>query len=140
MRSKVEKLKLKNVQIIDKLLSREAVGEVLSQADVLLLPLADFKTPYRGMSSKLYEYQAVGKPIICCSKGIPAAYVRDTYSGLVVNPGDAKGLVNAIIELKLNPDMASAMSKNGRKYAESEASIEAIGIKMIGLLNGDVIS
>ena len=76
MRSRVAELKLQNVQIIDKLLSREAVGEFLSHADALILPLVNFKTPYRGMSSKLYEYQAVGKPIICCSKGIPEVYVR----------------------------------------------------------------
>jgi glycosyltransferase involved in cell wall biosynthesis len=130
MRSRVDELKVKNVRIIDRLLSREAVGEFLSQADVLILPLADFKTPYRGMSSKLYEYQAVGKPIICCSKGLPKAYAEETNSGLVVCPGDYQALAQAITKLKANPRFATAMGKNGRKYVEHEASIEAIGSKM----------
>ena len=72
MRSKIDELNVKNVRIVDKLLSREAVAELLGQADVLVLPLVEFKKPYRGMSSKLYEYQAVGKPIICCSRGLPS--------------------------------------------------------------------
>lgn len=128
MRSRVNELKLQNVQIIDKLLSREVVGEFLNQADVLILPLANFKTPYRGMSSKLYEYQAVGKPIICCSNGIPSGYVEKTKSGLVISPGNYKALAQAVINLKSNPDVAAKMGKNGRQFVEYEVSITAIGL------------
>ncbi len=130
MRNRVKELNLTNVQIIDKLLSREAVGEYLGKADVLILPLADFKTPYRGMSSKLYEYQAVGKPIICCTNGLPKDYVEQTNSGLTVYPGDFQALIQAVLTLKNNPELARAMGGNGRKYVENEASIEAIGSKM----------
>jgi glycosyltransferase involved in cell wall biosynthesis len=134
MRTNVNDLKLKNVRIVDKLLSRDDVAGFLSQADVLILPLVDFKTPYRGMSSKLYEYQAAAKPIICCSKGLPSAYVEETQSGLVVYPGDYEALAKAVIELKENPRLAQKMGENGRKYVEHEASIEAIGSKMKKLL------
>lgn len=127
MRSRVNELKLQNVQIIDKLLSREAVGEFLSQADALILPLANFKTPYRGMSSKLYEYQAVGKPIICCSNGIPKAYMEETKSGLVVSPGNYEALTQAVINLKTNPNLAAKMGKNGHRFVEYETSIKEIG-------------
>jgi glycosyltransferase involved in cell wall biosynthesis len=130
MRFRVNELKLTNVQIVDKLLSREAVGEFLCQADVLILPLTNFKTPYRGMSSKLYEYQAVGKPIICCSQGIPRQYIEETGSGLTVDPGDYKELANAIITLKENVALSEKMGKNGCIFVKSEASIEMTGLKM----------
>jgi glycosyltransferase involved in cell wall biosynthesis len=130
MRSRVTELKLRNVHIVDKLLSREQVGEFLSQADVLILPLADFKTPYRGMSSKLYEYQAVGKPIICCSNGLPGVYVEETKSGLAICPGDYEALARAVIELKTNHLLGEIMGKNGRLFVENEASIEAVGSRM----------
>jgi glycosyltransferase involved in cell wall biosynthesis len=130
MQASVAELKLRNVVLIDKLLSREDVSKFLSQADVLILPLADFKTPYRGMSSKLYEYQAVGKPIICCSKGEPPRYVKETNSGLVVDPGDSEGLARAVLNLKEDPVLARVMGENGRKYVEKEASITAIGVKL----------
>lgn len=135
MRSKVKELGVKNVRILDKLLSRQEVGKLLGQADALILPLVEFKKPYRGMSSKLYEYQAVGKPIICCSRGLPKDYVQATGSGIVVYPSDYKGLANAVIELKKNPCLACEMGANGRRFVESEASIEAIGSRMEEIFN-----
>ena len=130
MCSKVNELDVKNVRIVDKLLSREDVAGLLSQADVLVLPLVEFKKPYPGMSSKLYEYQAVGKPIICCSRGLPSVYVKETNSGLAVYPGDYEALAKAVISLKENSNLARMMGENGRKYVETEASIEAVGLKM----------
>jgi glycosyltransferase involved in cell wall biosynthesis len=138
MCSKVDALKVKNVRIIDKLLSREAVGELLDQADALILPLVEFKKPYRGMSSKLYEYQAVGKPIICCSRGLPRDYVQNTGSGLVVYPGDYEALAKAVLELKENFAATQMMGENGRKYVEHEASIEAIGSRMKEILEAQL--
>jgi glycosyltransferase involved in cell wall biosynthesis len=134
MRRKVAALNLKNVRIVDKLLSRQDVGELLGQADVLILPLVEFKKPYRGMSSKLYEYQAVGKPIICCSRGLPKEYVEETGSGLVVYPGDYVALAKAVLELKNNRSVACVLGDNGRKFVESEASLEAIGLRMKQIL------
>lgn len=130
MCSKLNELNVKNVKIVDKLLSRDEVAELLNQADVLVLPLVEYKKPYRGMSSKLYEYQAVGKPIICCSRGLPSVYVKETNSGLAVYPGDYEALAKAVISLKENPGLARMMGENGRKYVETEASIEAVGLRM----------
>ncbi|MEM5777297.1 MAG: glycosyltransferase family 4 protein [Candidatus Aenigmatarchaeota archaeon] len=130
VKSRVKELKLSNVRVIDKILSRLEVAKLLSEADALILPLRDFGKPYLGISSKLYEYQAVGKPIICCSRGMPSVYVKKTNSGLVVYPGDYDTLAKAVIELKKNSKLAQMLGKNGRKYVETEASIEAIGLKM----------
>jgi glycosyltransferase involved in cell wall biosynthesis len=132
--SKVDELNVKNVRIVDRLLTREGVAELLGQADVLVLPLVEYEKPYRGMSSKLYEYQAVGKPIICCSRGLPSVYVKETDSGLGVYPGDYDALAKAVIELKDNPKLARMMGENGRKCVEAEASIEAVGSKMKEIL------
>lgn len=130
IRSKIKELNLKNVTVIDKVFSRDKVAELLNQADALILPLTDFGKPYLGISSKLYEYQAVGKPIICCADGQPAEYVKETGSGIVIKPGDHVALAKAVIYLKENPDLAEMMSKNGRKYVENKWSIEVIGLRM----------
>ena len=130
IKSRVHEIGLGNVVVIDKLLSREEVAELLSEADVLVQPLGDFGKPHMGVSTKLYEYQAVGKPIICCSRGLPSVYVKETNSGLVVYPGDYEALAKAVISLKENPKLARIMGENGRKYVKTEASIEAIGSRM----------
>ncbi len=128
--SRVKELGLSNVRVIDKVLSRGKVAELLGEADVLLLPLRDFGKPYLGFSSKLYEYQAVGRPIICCGLGLPSNFVKETVSGLVVEPGDCEGFTRAVLELKENPKLAWIMGENGRKWVEAEASIESVGKKM----------
>ena len=130
MLSKVAELNVKNVKIVDKLLSRDDVADLLGEADVLVLPLVEYEKPYRGMSSKLYEYQAVGKPIICCSRGLPSVYVKETDSGLTVYPGDYKALAEAVISLKEDSELARMLGENGRKYVETEASVEVVGLKM----------
>ncbi|MEM2739161.1 MAG: glycosyltransferase family 4 protein [Candidatus Bathyarchaeia archaeon] len=130
VKSKVKRLKLANVRVIDKIYSRAKVAKLLSEADVLILPLRDFGKPYLGISSKLYEYQAAGKPIICCAYGQPAEYVKETCSGIVVKPGDFEGLVRAVLFLKQNPEYARRMGLSGRRYVEEHLSIQAIGLEL----------
>jgi len=130
VKSKVEELRLNNVRVIDKIVSRVEVAKLLGEADVLVLPLRDFGTPYLGISSKLYEYQAVGKPIICCADGQPAEYVKNTNSGIVVKPGDYEALANAVLRLRGNRNVAEKLGTSGRRYVEDNLSVEKIGLKM----------
>ena len=130
IKNKTKTMKLKNVKIIDKILSREEVAKLLNQADALILPLKNFGKPYLGISSKLYEYQAVAKPIICCAQGQPAEYVKETKSGIIVEPGDHKALAKAILYLRDNQEIAKKLGENGRKYVEDKLSIEKIGLQM----------
>ena len=131
----VNKLKLKNVWIVDKILSRDEVAKLLSEADALILPLKDFGNPYLGISSKLYEYQAAGKPIICCADGQPAKYVKETGSGIVVKPGSYESLAKSVLYLKENLKLTEKLGKNGRRYVEDNLSIEKIGLQMIRIFN-----
>lgn len=128
--SEIKELNLKNVRVIDKLFSREEVAELLNQADTLILPLRDFGKPYLGISSKLYEYQAVGKPIICCAKGQPADYVKETNSGIVAKPGDFEKLAEAVIYLKKNSEKAREMGRQGRRHVENNVTIKTVGLEL----------
>jgi|YelNatPaOPRAMG01_1025707.scaffolds.fasta_scaffold03649_14 glycosyltransferase involved in cell wall biosynthesis len=135
LKAKVKELKLENVKIIDKILSRDEVAKLLSEADALILPLRDFGRPYLGISSKLYEYQAIGKPIICCANGQPAEYIKETKSGIVVKPGDYEAIAKAILYLKNNLNLAKELGDSGRCYVESNLSIEKIGKEIIAVFD-----
>jgi glycosyltransferase involved in cell wall biosynthesis len=131
LKDTIERRKLTNVKLMDKILdSRKDVVALMNSANVLILPMRDFGHPYLGIATKLYEYQAIGKPIICCAEGQPAKYVSETQSGIVVKHGDCKGIAEAVMLLSENPEMAKRLGNNGRKYVEREASIEAIGRTM----------
>jgi colanic acid biosynthesis glycosyl transferase WcaI len=135
VKQRVAEMKLRNVRIVDRILSREEVAKLTGEADALLLPLKDFGRPYLGISSKLYEYQAVGKPIICCAEGQPAEHVKETSSGIVVKPRDYEELAKAILFLKENLDAARNMGLSGRQYVENILSIEKIGKEMMIIYN-----
>jgi glycosyltransferase involved in cell wall biosynthesis len=131
IKDQIKEQNLTNVRLSDRILNdRKEVVELLSAADALILPMKDFGRPYLGIAMKIYEYQAVGKPIICCAEGEPATYIRETGSGIVVKPGDHEALARAIIYLRKNPEIAQNMGENGRKYVETGASIETVGLKM----------
>jgi len=135
LRSKVEELGLRNVRVVDRIVSREEVARILGEADALLLPLSGVGSIEMGISSKLYEYQAAGKPIICCSSGEPGRYVSETNSGIVVKPGDYEALAKAVLYLRENRDVAEKLGASGRRYVENNLSIEKIGLKMKTVFN-----
>ena len=130
LEAKVKDAKLSNVKVIVKIVNRQEVVKKLADADALLLPLNGIGSIEMGISSKLYEYQAAGKPLICCSNGQPRRYVLETKSGMVVKPGDYEALAKAVISLRNNSELAQMMGENGRKYVEREASIDAVGLKI----------
>jgi len=135
VKKRVKELGLTNVKVIDRILPRKEVANLLCQADALLLPLRDFGRPYLGISSKLYEYQAAGKPILCAARGAPALHVIKTRSGLVSEPGNSISLAENIISLIRDALKAEEMGANGRKFIEKEANIVKIGFELLTIFD-----
>ena len=134
IRRRIGELGLGNVELVEKIVSRDEVARLLVCADVLLLPLSGLENIEKGISSKLYEYQAAGRPIVCCSSGMAGRYVSETGSGIVVKPRDYKALAEAVLYLKENRAVIESLGASGRRYVESNLSIEKIGIQMKRLL------
>ncbi len=131
IRDRIKELDLKNIDLIERIVSREEVAKILMDANALLLPLSELETSEWGIASKLYEYQAAGKPIVCCSSGMSGRYIYETGSGLVIDSGDYEGLAKSILYLRDHPDDAESFGKKGKKYVENNLSIEKIGLKMM---------
>jgi glycosyltransferase involved in cell wall biosynthesis len=130
LKQTVKKMGLRNVKVFDKIVSRNEVARIIGEADALLLPLSGMGSIEMGLPSKLYEYQAAGKPIICCSSGQPRRYVLETESGISVKPGDYQALAEAILYLREKADVARKLGASGRQHVEQNLSIENIGLKM----------
>lgn len=69
---------------------------------------------------KLFDYMALGKPVILASLREQSRYVIDGVNGLKVKPDDPNDLARAILELANNPIRLKQMSKRameeGKKY------------------------
>ena len=140
LKSRVKEMSLSNVRIIDRVVDRDEVVRTMAAADCLLLPLSGFGSIEKGISSKLYEYQAAGKPIICCSDGQPGRYTLDTRSGVVVKPGDYVALAKAILFLRDNPKVAEQFKISGREYVKANLSIEKIGLKIERIVSQAILN
>ena len=94
-------------------LPKDKVPAKLHEAEAIIVPL---KIQLTGaVPSKLYEAMAVGKPVILIAEGEAAQIVADSQCGIVVSPGDVKGLISAICYLKEHPVECAQMGKNGRE-------------------------
>ena len=69
---------------------------------------------------KLYEYLAVGRPVVASHIGQTAQVLDGTGAALLVPPGDPKALTEALLQLAHDPALAARLSLNaaaqGRRH------------------------
>lgn len=106
-------------------LPQERVRELLRQADVFALPcVVGSDHDQDGIPVVLMEAMATGVSVVSTRlSGVPEI-VRDDVSGLLVPPGDANALVDAIVRLWDNPSLAARLADEGRATVERDFDIE----------------
>lgn len=115
---------LKNLQFLEPQ-PFEKFNELLNAADVHLLPqradAADLVMP-----SKLGGMLSSGRPVVACAtEGTQIATVV-TGRGIVVAPGDAEAIKNAIALLQADNELYKDQSVQARQYAVDTLSRDAI--------------
>ncbi len=118
-----------NVRFEPSVVKHEMVPQRLSEADILVLSLragfGDVSFP-----SKLVEYFAAGRPVICLADGALAEHVRSNGLAVVSQPGDVDGLVSSILRLLNDPDYSQALATRAREYARREHSFASFTTKV----------
>jgi len=135
IRKMINKYNLKNVVLKTEYLQKSVLQNILSSADVFILPMKKMKASEQGLPTKLFEYQSYSKPIICISEGEPAEYIKKTKSGLVTKTHDEKALSQAILTLYRNIDLAKELGSNGFNYVSKNLTPEKIGQKMLHIFH-----
>jgi glycosyltransferase involved in cell wall biosynthesis len=98
---------------------RRDAASVLPVMDIFVCP-----SLYEGFGIAIVEAMAAGRPVIASRVGgIPEIVVHED-TGLLVPPGDAGALADAIAALLSRPDRARAMGARGRERARQRFSIE----------------
>ncbi len=72
---------------------------------------------YENQPFSILEAFAAGKPVIASDLGGMTELVANRERGLLVKPGDAAGLAEAMNILAANRDFAKEMGRSARKYA-----------------------
>ncbi len=134
LKDAIGELGLRNVVLNTDYLTKEKLASLMDSADVFMLPMAAMSFVDLGLPTKVFEYQAYGKPIICISGGEPARYVEATKSGLVVEPNDADGFAGAVVRLYEDREFAVELGLNGRRHVLMDFTAKKIGERMYQLL------
>lgn len=91
-------------------LKRDEVCQAISASGVFVLP-----SSYEGFSHQLVEAFACGTPVVASRAGGNPELVEDGKNGTLVEPGDAKGLSDAIVAYLADSARAEACAKEAGK-------------------------
>jgi glycosyltransferase involved in cell wall biosynthesis len=95
------------------------IPALLDACDVLVSPHVPLAggAEFFGSPTKLFEYMAMGKPIVASRLGQIADVLSHEKTGLLVEPGDARQLSNAIIRLTQSPQFREKLGAAARQSA-----------------------
>jgi len=99
-------------------LNHEDVLTLMEVSDVCLFPFPRIKSVNCIYPVKIFEYMAMGKAIVATRlKGI-SSVIRHEVNGLLVEPGDAREMADAIFRIHENPGLRERLEANAKKVAE----------------------
>ncbi|HEV2424585.1 MAG TPA: glycosyltransferase family 4 protein, partial [Terriglobia bacterium] len=105
---------------------RRRVPGLLAACDALLVILRDDPLFQITVPSKVYEYMAAGKPVLCSVGGETAALVEAARCGIAVPPSDGSALADAVRKLLGDPAACAAMGAAGAAWAREHFSTAAM--------------
>jgi glycosyltransferase involved in cell wall biosynthesis len=88
-----------------------------------------------GTSNSILEYMACQLPVVCSRSGGNLETVDESETGLLVTPGNAQELADAVERLCLDRNLAESMGKKGRQKLEDKYTIERMTDGTIAIYN-----
>jgi glycosyltransferase involved in cell wall biosynthesis len=86
-----------------------------------------------GVPVVLMEAMSYGLPVVATRVGGVPELVEDGSCGLLVSPGDAEALAEAMGSLHENPDLAKSLGSNGKQRVRDEFDVDASAAQLADL-------
>lgn len=99
------------------------------RADLCVVP----SIQYESFSYTCAQAMASGRPVIASRIGGMPETVGDGECGLIVEPGNAMALANAILELVRDPAARTRMGRAGRAKARQEFDTPVVAARMLSV-------
>jgi Glycosyltransferase len=116
---RVTKNGLRHAVIMTGAIAHSHVPEMLSIADVAVVPSAPVSASHGGTGTplKLFEYMAAGKAIVATAQDQAAEVILDGHNGVLVEAGDASRFAGAVLTLLNDPIERLRLGQNARQQA-----------------------
>jgi len=112
-------------------LPRQEVYKELSMADIGLVCLYPLRRFLTSLPVKLFEYMAIGLPVIASNFPLWREIVEGNNCGICVNPLDSKEIAKAIEYLIEHPKEAKEMGENGQRATLEKYNWKSEGKKLL---------
>jgi glycosyltransferase involved in cell wall biosynthesis len=111
----------------------EQVPFLVSSADITVAPYKKMAVEFWGSPMKLFEYMASGTPLITSCVGQLSEVIKHGENGLLVEPGDATALAQAMERLINDPTLRNSLAQHAREDVERSFSWEHYIIQLENL-------
>lgn len=115
-----------NVDLVLEYVPVAEVGPLFAAARVVVVPYL-----VANQSGVIHLAQTCARPVIASNVGDLSAAIRPNETGLLVPPGDASALADAIVALLADPVEAARLGRAGQARLEHEASWKDVASKVI---------
>ncbi len=139
IRKRVKADHLSDMVIFEGALPRPTVKARLAQCDMVVLSsVVGRRGDHEGIPVSLMEAMATNRPVVASRlAGIPEL-VEDGVSGLLVPPGDAQSLADALGKLMDDPGLCQFLGENGRKTVVSHFNLCTEAAKLNALFDASL--
>lgn len=113
---------------------KDRMPELWSATDVSVVLLKKSPLFQTVIPSKIFESMAMGKPIVLGVEGESAGIVQAAGAGRCIEPEDAAGLRNAVLELCDNPALAARMGESGKVHVAEHYDRRVLAGRFLNVL------
>jgi len=115
---RIAELNIDNVKLLAPV-SKSLARAYINAADLCLVTLQAIPLFKGAIPTKLLDYMACGKPVLCGVEGEAAEIVTDAQAGVLFQPNNSQQLSSTIVELMGNMPLRSNMGRNGAQYIKT---------------------
>lgn len=100
---------------------RADIPDLLAAMDIFVMPAL-----VEGGPTTVLEAMAMAKPTVSTRVGMVPEVMEHGHSGLIVEPGNAQALADAVATLLTDEPLRRRLGENARKVAEARFSVETM--------------
>lgn len=133
LQNMAQAMELHNTVFLDAVPKHQA-SAYLNAADICVVTLQDIPLFKGAIPTKLLDYMACAKPVLCGIEGEAAQIVSAAGAGVIFSPDDAEQLATLIVELTQSQEAALKMGAGGLPFVRQFYSVNRSQEKMEQIL------